>query len=119
MKKMLITVVCIFSSLAIFAEDPPVRQGDKCNANGENGRIQATHSTYTNRRDDDSGAKGEANAKVKAGWFSAGAEVSGEKQRSESDYESHEVSGYQCVTDRATYNNWNDGHLTRTTRKTR
>lgn len=118
MKKLLITAVCLFSTLAIFADDPPVREGDKCNANMENGRIQRTTSTYTNRRDDDSGARAEANAKAKAGWFSAGVEASSEKQSSNSDYESHEVSGYQCVTDRATYNNWNDGHLTRT-RKTR
>lgn len=117
MKKLLITAICLFSSLAIFADDPPVREGDKCNANGENGRIQRTTSTYTSRKDNDSGAEGSANAKVKAGWFSGGVEAKSDSRHSESDYESHETTRYECVTDKATYSNWNDGHRTRT-RKT-
>lgn len=117
MKKLLITAICLFSTLAIFADDPPVREGDKCNANNENGRIRRTSSTYTSRRDDNNGVEGSAEAQAKAGWFSAGAEVKGDKRQSASDYETHTSSGYECVTDRASYSNWNDGHMTRKVRK--
>ena len=107
MKKLFIVALCLFSSTSIFAGDPPVREGDKCNANNQNGRIQyfEMSSGGSNTKSTEYGG----NATVNAGAVSAGA--NGSVRNSHETDASTKVTGYQCVTDRATYDNWNDGHI--------
>ncbi len=113
MKKILLTAVAVTFTLCGYAATPDWKEqaGKPCNANGEDGRVQVYEQKSYGRSEDknDWGASAEASYESKR--FKAGGKGEYSESSNKSRGEESTVYGTQCVTDRATYYNYKDGHI--------
>ncbi len=109
MKKLIITALFTIAATSIVVAAPP-QEGERCYANGESGRVHKFD--YENNSSRTNNSRSDIGGGVGGGYESRRSSVSGNINASGYDSSSstskrgNESSGYQCITDKACYENF-------------